>query len=317
MIEGDDMRYMTVAEAASAWNVSERRVRLLCSAGRIDGATKLGWAWSIPSQAKPGDARALRHLKNRTLRTGAQNFQALDRLKSELAALSASTETGVCKAATDHVDDLLLHTMLSTLDPNMTACEITRILAGDLVPRLNLGTHLAVLNYQEAIARMREMVEAEGRPSERNAFELQRILGHHRGDSTGLRFRDPLEVDARPYRIAHRPLTVSEQMEVLFSQYEGEWRWLHPVVSSTFLFVELYRIKPFVQDSEALAWLMCSFHLTASGYQPPIMEAEHLEALGPAVQLSYRRGDCHEVVSLFNEAVSSGLQLYRQSLGSC
>ncbi len=47
------------------------------------------------------------------------------------------------------------------------------------------------------------------------------------------------------------------------------------------------------------------------------MEAEHLEALGPAVQLSYRRGDCHEVVALFNEAVSNGLQLYRQSLGRC
>ncbi|PKL13070.1 MAG: hypothetical protein CVV52_07560 [Spirochaetae bacterium HGW-Spirochaetae-8] len=311
------MRNMTVAEAASAWNVSERRVRLLCSAGRIDGATKLGWAWSIPSQTKPGDARALRHLKNRTLRTGAQSFQALDKLKSELDSVSAATETKVCKSAANHVDNLLLQNMLSTLDPHMTDYETTRILAGDLVPHLNLATHLAVLNYQEAIASMREMVEAGARPSERTAFELQRILTHHRSDSTSLCFRDPLEVDDRPYRLAHRPLTVAEQMKVLFSQYEGEWRWLHPVVSSTFLYVELYRIKPFAQDSGALAWLMCSFHLTASGYQPPIMEAEHLEALGPAVQLSYRRGDCHEVVALFNEAVSNGLQLYRQSLGSC
>jgi len=311
------MRYMTVAEAASAWSVSERRVRLLCSAGRIDGATKLGWAWSIPSQAKPGDARALRHLKNRSLRTGAQSFQTLDTMKAELEALSVSIDPLARMAAVATLDSLLLQTLLSTFDHTMTTSEITSIQAGSLVPRLNLAAHLAVLNYQEAIVRMREMVDAGARPSERNAFELQRILSHHRGDSIALRFREPIEADTNPYRMAHRPLTVAEQMEVLFSQYEGEWRWLHPVVSSTFLFVELYRIQPFAQDSEALAWLMCTFHLMTSGYQSPVMAAEHVASLGPAVRLSYRRGDCHEVVAMFNEAVSKGLELYRYSLGAC
>jgi hypothetical protein len=311
------MRYITVAEAASSWSISERRVRLLCSAGRIDGATKLGWAWSIPSQAKPGDARALRHLKNRSLRTGAQSFQALDKLKSELDGLIAFSTLAARVAAAAQLDSRLLQTMLSTLDPKISVSEIKSVLEGTLVPRLDLTAHLAVLNYQEAITEMRELIKIGGRPSERNAFEFQRILIHHRGDPTGLCFREPVEADAKPYRMAHRPLTVAEQMDVLFSQYEGEWRWLHPVVSSTFLFVELYRIQPFAQDSEALAWLMCTFHLLASGYQPPMMEPEHTGSLGAAVQLSYRRGDCHEVVALFNEAVSKGLELYRSSLETC
>ena len=126
-----------------------------------------------------------------------------------------------------------------------------------------------------------------------------------------------MEADARPCRREHRTLTVSEQMEVLFSQYEGEWRWLHPVVSSTFLFVELYRIQPFPQDSEALAYLMCAFHVLASGYQPPVMEAGQVRLIEQSVQLSYRRVDCHEVVALVSEAVSRGLRLYRDFLDAC
>ena len=31
------MKYMTVTEAAQRWGISDRRVRLLCSEGRIDG----------------------------------------------------------------------------------------------------------------------------------------------------------------------------------------------------------------------------------------------------------------------------------------
>lgn len=49
---------MTVKEAVARWNISERRVLVLCKEGRIDGAQKLGRSWSIPANAqKPADQR--------------------------------------------------------------------------------------------------------------------------------------------------------------------------------------------------------------------------------------------------------------------
>lgn len=49
---------MTVKEAATLWDVSERRVTELCREGRIDGAEKEGKSWLIPSDAeKPTDNR--------------------------------------------------------------------------------------------------------------------------------------------------------------------------------------------------------------------------------------------------------------------
>lgn len=50
--------YMTVQEAAKLWNISERRVQILCSESRIDGVVHLSRVWLIPKSAqKPDDKR--------------------------------------------------------------------------------------------------------------------------------------------------------------------------------------------------------------------------------------------------------------------
>ena len=50
--------YMTAQQAAEAWGISDRRVRLLCEKGSISGAYKDGKAYKIPADAvKPTDGR--------------------------------------------------------------------------------------------------------------------------------------------------------------------------------------------------------------------------------------------------------------------
>ena len=53
-----NMGFMTANQAAKKWNISQRRVQILCSEGRIKGTFKLGEAWAIPADAeKPDDNR--------------------------------------------------------------------------------------------------------------------------------------------------------------------------------------------------------------------------------------------------------------------
>lgn len=53
------MRYLSVKEAAEKWNITPRRVQVLCSQGKVEGANKVGNMWVIPETAKkPIDARA-------------------------------------------------------------------------------------------------------------------------------------------------------------------------------------------------------------------------------------------------------------------
>ena len=52
------MDYLTTVEMSKRWNISSRRIGVLCTDGRIDGAIKKGKMWLIPSDAaKPLDAR--------------------------------------------------------------------------------------------------------------------------------------------------------------------------------------------------------------------------------------------------------------------
>ena len=49
------MEYMTVAEAAAKWELSERSVRNYCANGRIPGAFLVGKTWNIPISATKPD----------------------------------------------------------------------------------------------------------------------------------------------------------------------------------------------------------------------------------------------------------------------
>ena len=52
------MTYMTASQAAKKWNISQWRVQILCSEGRINGVFKLGENWAIPENSeKPIDGR--------------------------------------------------------------------------------------------------------------------------------------------------------------------------------------------------------------------------------------------------------------------
>ena len=52
------MEFMSVRNAASLWNLSERWVQKLCEEGRIEGVQRFGRSWMIPkTAAKPKDLR--------------------------------------------------------------------------------------------------------------------------------------------------------------------------------------------------------------------------------------------------------------------
>lgn len=58
------MGFQTASHMAALWGISQRRVQILCSEGRIPGCFKLGETWAIPDNAmKPIDPRKERMKK--------------------------------------------------------------------------------------------------------------------------------------------------------------------------------------------------------------------------------------------------------------
>lgn len=52
------MGYLTTTEMSKKWNISSRRIGILCNENRIEGVIKKGNMWLIPEGAKkPEDGR--------------------------------------------------------------------------------------------------------------------------------------------------------------------------------------------------------------------------------------------------------------------
>ena len=84
------LQYITAREAAEKWNISQRRVSVLCAENRIPNVAMLGKMWIIPREAeKPMDARKDKQVR---LTTNAHPFvkwvggkgQLIDVLKNNL-----------------------------------------------------------------------------------------------------------------------------------------------------------------------------------------------------------------------------------------
>lgn len=62
------LSFISAKDAAEKWNISQRRVSVLCSENRIDGAMMVGNMWIIPSTAeKPIDKRTVKNQKEHTI----------------------------------------------------------------------------------------------------------------------------------------------------------------------------------------------------------------------------------------------------------
>ena len=48
---GYAMDYLTANEIAEKWDISSRRVRILCNEGRVEGAVQKAGIWLIPENA--------------------------------------------------------------------------------------------------------------------------------------------------------------------------------------------------------------------------------------------------------------------------
>ncbi len=84
------LQYITAREAAEKWNISQRRVSILCAENRIPNVAMLGNMWIIPRDAeKPKDARKLKPTKRSDyarpfVKWAGGKGQLLDVLKSNL-----------------------------------------------------------------------------------------------------------------------------------------------------------------------------------------------------------------------------------------
>jgi hypothetical protein len=303
--------FMSVRQAAEKWDISERRVRILCSEGRIDGVVRSGWAWNIPGDsAKPGDGRQLRHLKNFELRFGSLDFNRLEKLQDELAILKEDKS-----AFLDSYKDLLIRMIGSSFacaNLNVSEAQLHTLFSGNFVDELSMPVQLLALNCRAILLRFVQetgLGPLQGMKKERQRFEEQRFFSLYRtllqgiDDEHLLSYRNVSIPPANPQGNDMRLFPVSVQMETLMSQYDNEWTELHPLVRALFLYGELLRICPFDSYNAVFASMVLGGELLFGGYPPVMVTEDHLDEFKASLMLTRKRGNYQNVVRMLEQSL--------------
>ena len=267
------MQYISVKEASERWGISERRVRALCESGRIEGVTRCGdWVWSIPeSTQRPADGRTLRYIKNRSLRTGSQDYKEVDSLKK-----TARQNTLTNAQRTEIICEILAYEG-KNLTPDQIR-DVTRLVKQEF----DLKTHLEILNIEGAFS-MGTLEVSETSLKQVN----ERLLCN-------------LSTKGGTYAVSG---TQAQEVEAMLSQYAGPWSVLHPVARAAFLFSELMRICPFEEANTATAFWFLENELLRAKFPPVLFGSENTSQLKAALASTRIRGNSQGLIDLIKASM--------------
>ena len=266
--------YMSVKMAAKQWGISERRVRVLCEEGRVDGAVRISWAWNIPSNSpKPSDGRSLRHKKS-NLRLGKMDFarfevqrKLIDQNKEAIPMLSNAL-----------IPRLILGLFqLEGLD--VKPSDLAILFQQSFVPHLSFESQIIALNMRSLLRRMRR-TKTKMSEQQVNTLYTQLFQG----------------LDDNPPQ--YREASIHQEMEILFLHYEQEWVHLHPIARSLFLFGQLMRIRPYNKYNSFIAALAFSEEMIKEGYLPVLVNQENVDEFRAALLLTNTQGNYQNLLTL-------------------
>ncbi len=288
------MKYISVTEASKRWGITDRRVRILCNEGRIDGAIRLGWSWTIPDDTpKPRDGRVLRRFKNLDIRPGSVDVATLDGLKN-----TCKIEDGLKgRREYERLIGLSVAALLAYSEVAIDDDAIASLYRGNVVEGLSLKNHFLLSNFRSI---MISLIGQKEKWCEKDIKEIYVRLMQGIDDISSSKYRDG--VIRYPLK-DNEEVKVDVQMETLFSQYESSWKDLNGLVSGVLLFGELLRIEPFVEYSTIFSYLILSGELLRKGYLPPYLTKDSINELKAAFSLALKRGNYQDFTSYIERAV--------------
>ena len=274
------MEYISTKEAAQKWGISERRVRSLCSEGKIEGAARCGdWVWSIPAGTqKPADGRTLRYMKNRALRTGSQDYREADKLRSNANQYSLTADKKV---------EITLEALVYD-NTEITHEQVLGIFNLENQADVPLEKQVMALNMRSALSSIPFDL------NERKLLELHSRL--------------MMSIDERNAGAYKLNDNQSQETEAMFEQYAGPWSVLHPIARSAFLFAEILRIQPFEKGTAEIAFILLANEIFKAKLPPAVFGENKMDELKAALASTAIRGNSQMLVSMILDAVTGDIK---------
>jgi len=248
--------YITAKQAAEKWGISDRRVRILCSQGKIPGAYQQGRAWKIPYDAtKPTDER----YKNKE--------SLIPILEDKLKALKKRRPLTEGELERLNEEFLTEYTYNSNaIEGNtLTLRETDMVLRGLTIDKKSLKEHLEVIGHKEAFDYVKQLVSENVEISEKLIKDIHYLVLADKKDDRGVYRRIPVRIMGAAHEPV-QPYLIVPKMEELLERYKNS---TEDIVTKLARFhIEFEDIHPFIDGNGRTGRLLINLELMKAGYPP-------------------------------------------------
>jgi Fic family protein len=301
------MSYITTKEASLKWGISDRRIRILCNEGKIEGAMKIGRNWSVPFNAmKPIDNRT--KMKSRFQGIDYQ-FDTIDEQKKAIDQRRPLTKNQYNTLRNNMIIEWTYNS--NAIEGNtLTLSETKVVLEGITIGGKSVVEHLEAINHRDAILFLESIVDRQEDISEWNIRNLHQII-----------LKDIDNLNAGKYRMEnvliggakHIPpdyLMVPVLMQKLVYEDNREWIHYHPIVRAALLHGEFVKIHPFIDGNGRTARLLLNLVLMSNGYPPIVIKKESRLAYYDALDTAHTTLNYSKFIQLIATLVFEAEQLW-------
>ena len=294
--------YMTAKEAAEKWGISDRRIRILCSEGRIPGAFQEGRGWKIPIDAeKPADGR---------YRTKESILAQIDRKKSELDGRRPLTEGELERLNEEFIVEYTYNS--NAIEGNtLTLRETDLVLRGLTIDKKPLKDHMEAVGHKEAFEFVSQLVKDNAPLSESIIRQIHFLVLADKKDDRGVYRRVPVRIMGAHHEPV-QPYLIEPKMEQLLHDYQKSNE--HIVTKLARFHIEFEDIHPFIDGNGRTGRLLVNLELMKAGFPPiDIKYAERISYYN-AFDEYYVKHNLSAMESLFAGYVNARLDTYLKIL---
>ncbi len=248
--------YLSVKEISKKWHLSERRVRILCQEGRVEGAFKQGRIWKIPSEAlKPSDER---YKKASTISI------KLDEKLKVLKSKRPFTEGEIARLNEQFSIEYTYNS--NAIEGNtLTLRETDMVLRGLTVDKKSLKEHLEVIGHKEAFDYVRDLVSENSELSESIIKNIHYLVLSDKRQDRGVYRKIPVKIVGA----AHEPIQpylIIPKMQELLEDYKKSKEDIATKLAR--FHIEFEAIHPFIDGNGRTGRLLVNLELMKEGYPP-------------------------------------------------
>ena len=298
------MEYISVKQAAEQWGISDRRVRILCSQGKIPGVEQHGRAYRIPANAvKPADGRHLRSKKFGG--PFAEQFAHIDELKAELDSRRPLTQGELQRLRDEFLVEYTYNS--NAIEGNtLTLQETAMVLEGVTIDKKPLKDHLEAVGHRDAFLYVQDLVQNHVPFSQSIIKQVHTLVLMDRPEDRGIYRRIPVRIMGA-FHEPPEPVLVPELIDKLVAEFAANKK-LHPMERAALFHLKFEGIHPFVDGNGRTGRLILNLMLMQAGYPPINVKYADRRRYYDAFDAYYR--DAGVMIGIVAEAVAARLEMY-------